>query len=182
MPLVIVIYIFSNIIIKYPPSANLEGIVATLLILVFIIPSIVGLTFVIINPSRKFIFNRLEGAVTMPAYHWKWLNKDTVTVSFDKVVFYPAATGISHGTIEMSIVGKKGRFTVIEGVPNKINHYASLIWYMDKNRPLPPDKDLDPYREKDYNRRKAEGFPKPLFPSNVHTPEWKGAPKKGKRK
>jgi hypothetical protein len=48
---------------------------------------------------------------------------------------------------------------------------------MDKNRPLPPGKELDPYRQKDYERRKAEGFPKPLYPSNIKIPEWEGADK-----
>jgi hypothetical protein len=42
---------------------------------------------------------------------------------------------------------------------------------MDKNRPLPPCKELDPYRERDFERRKAEGFPLPLYISQIHTPE-----------
>ena len=42
---------------------------------------------------------------------------------------------------------------------------------MDKNRPLPPGEAFDAYREQDFERRKAEGFPKPLYPSNVPTPE-----------
>ena len=46
-----------------------------------------------------------------------------------------------------------------------------LLWYMDKNRPLPPGDAFDPYRERDYERRKAAGFPKPLFPSDFDTKE-----------
>ncbi|MFK8269443.1 hypothetical protein ACI76B_11710, partial [Capnocytophaga cynodegmi] len=46
-----------------------------------------------------------------------------------------------------------------------------VVWYMDKNRPLPPGTAFDPYREADYQRRKAEGFPKPLYYSYVETPE-----------
>jgi len=42
---------------------------------------------------------------------------------------------------------------------------------MDKNRPLPPGKIFDPYRQKDYERRKKEGFPKPLYQSWITTPE-----------
>ena len=42
---------------------------------------------------------------------------------------------------------------------------------MDKNRPLPPGELFDPYREADFQRRKAEGFPKPLYPSDIPTPE-----------
>ena len=42
---------------------------------------------------------------------------------------------------------------------------------MDKNRPLPPGTAFDPYREADFERRKAEGFPKPLYGSIIETPE-----------
>ena len=38
-----------------------------------------------------------------------------------------------------------------------------FAWYIDKNRPLPPGTDFD--------RRKAEGFPKPLYSSDIPTPE-----------
>ena len=46
-----------------------------------------------------------------------------------------------------------------------------ILWYMDKNRPLPPGNSFDEYRERDFERRKAEGFPEPLFPSSFATPE-----------
>ncbi|MCD8178988.1 MAG: hypothetical protein LUE98_16920 [Tannerellaceae bacterium] len=46
-----------------------------------------------------------------------------------------------------------------------------FVWYMDKNRPLPPDPRLDPYRGKDYRRREKAGFPPPLYPSTIPTPE-----------
>src|SRR5690554_2657228 len=39
-----------------------------------------------------------------------------------------------------------------------------LTWCMDKNRPLPPGKPFDPFREKDFQRRKREKFPPPLVP------------------
>ncbi|WP_199185117.1 hypothetical protein [Aquimarina sp. I32.4] len=42
---------------------------------------------------------------------------------------------------------------------------------MDQNRPLPPGTAFDAYREQDYERRKALGFPKPLYYSNIPTPE-----------
>ena len=55
---------------------------------------------------------------------------------------------------------------------HKIDDYwAFTVWYMDKNRPLPPGTAFDSYRQKDFERRKAEGFPKPLYHSNIKTPE-----------
>ncbi|WP_062060195.1 hypothetical protein [Aquimarina longa] len=52
----------------------------------------------------------------------------------------------------------------------KIN-WSFYVWYMDKNRPLPPGSAFDEFREADYKRRKAEGFPPPLFKSLIPTPE-----------
>lgn len=36
----------------------------------------------------------------------------------------------------------------------------------------PPGTAFDPYRQKDYERRKAEGFPPPLYESKIPTPEY----------
>ena len=49
--------------------------------------------------------------------------------------------------------------------------WSFYIWYLDKNRPLPPGDLLDPFRKEDFQRRKAEGFPPPLFCSCIPTPE-----------
>ncbi len=46
-----------------------------------------------------------------------------------------------------------------------------IIWYMDKNRPLPPGREFDKYRQADFERRRAEGFPPPLYPASIETPE-----------
>ncbi|WP_314286608.1 hypothetical protein [Capnocytophaga sputigena] len=50
-----------------------------------------------------------------------------------------------------------------------IRNWSFIVWYMDKNRPLPPGEAFDPYREKDFHRRKAEGFLPPLYKSNIPT-------------
>lgn len=49
--------------------------------------------------------------------------------------------------------------------------WSFWVWYMDKNRPLPPGNALDEFRQKDFERRKAEGFPPPLYKSKIPTPE-----------
>ncbi|CAA0214435.1 hypothetical protein ACE1MK_15610 [Tenacibaculum maritimum] len=49
--------------------------------------------------------------------------------------------------------------------------WSFYVWYMDKNRPLPPGTAFDAYRERDFERRKKLGFPKPLYGSNIPTPE-----------
>ncbi len=49
--------------------------------------------------------------------------------------------------------------------------WSFYVWYMDKNRPLPPGTAFDEYRDEDFERRKAAGFPKPLFESDIETSE-----------
>lgn len=49
--------------------------------------------------------------------------------------------------------------------------WSFYVWYMDKNRPLPPGTAFDPYRQKDFERRKKLRFTRPLYPSNISTPE-----------
>ena len=55
---------------------------------------------------------------------------------------------------------------------NPMEYWSFYVWYMDKNRPLPPGSAFDPYRKKDYERRKAEGFPPPFYKSLIPTPEY----------
>lgn len=38
---------------------------------------------------------------------------------------------------------------------------------MDKNRPLPPGQKFDAFRQEDFDRRREEGFPKPLYPADI---------------
>lgn len=64
-------------------------------------------------------------------------------------------------------------FPFLCNVSNSIcyDELSFILWYMDKNRPLPPGDAFDEFRERDYERRKAEGFPKPLCKSSISTPE-----------
>ncbi|PVZ83954.1 hypothetical protein C9426_24795 [Serratia sp. S1B] len=57
--------------------------------------------------------------------------------------------------------------------------YSFFIWYMDKNRPLPPGALLDPYRQQDYQRRRAERFRAPLVESNVMMIDFDGVARFG---
>lgn len=49
--------------------------------------------------------------------------------------------------------------------------WSFWVWYMDKNRPLPPGSAFDEFRKADFDRRKSEGFPPPLYKSRIPTPE-----------
>jgi len=97
------------------------------------------------------------------------------TSPFDKINIHWTTMGASTGNIKIHLVAShpdiKGG-TFLEGLDS--NHrklWSFYVWYMDKNRPLPPGSAFDPYREADYERRKAEGFPKPLYRSHIPTHE-----------
>ena len=67
--------------------------------------------------------------------------------------------------------------------PGDINEeWSFILWYMDRNRPLPPGDAFDEYRQRDFERRKAEGFPPPMFPSTFPTPEWTEEQNRERRK
>jgi len=142
----------------------------------------------IFYPDRKFIFNRTDGTISMPNGYMNLKNK-TVTVRFEYTKFYYNPL---HGVAgSMSRILIKGPYTYGAGwldnaISARVMHmyntqdkpfdlewrYRSLFtWFMDKNRPLPPGTIFDPYRMADYERRKYEGFPPPLYPAKVPTPD-----------
>jgi hypothetical protein len=179
IPLVILICVFTYPWIKYPPANFLDILLFLFVYAITVGPCLVGLAFIIINPSRKITFNRLDSTVTLPAYKRKWLSKETVTQPFDKTGFYiMGGTRSAIPKFCVCILGTLHNFFVLHSRPMKqYNDFSALVWYMDKNRPLPPGKVLDSFREKDYKRRKAEGFPKPLYFSRIKISEWEGATK-----
>ncbi|MDU1906690.1 MAG: hypothetical protein E6772_18145 [Dysgonomonas sp.] len=120
-------------------------------------------------PRRRIEFNRLEGTVTVPAFALPFHR----TLKFDKV-----QVNAYTKRFQMAIPYRYLALTLIGEYAQAQEWWSFYMWYMDKNRPLPNGSLLDPYREKDYLRRKAEGFPAPLYPATIDTPEWKEAEEK----
>ena len=122
-------------------------------------------------PKQEDILNRRDGLMTFDGFFWQ----DNITMPFSEVEFC-YSTGGDHlqGAFELQIMRPNKWVTF--AVPffcgrNCYEGISFITWYMDKNRPLPPGELFDPYREADFQRRKAEGFPKPLYPSDIPTPE-----------
>ncbi len=117
-------------------------------------------------PPRILILDRLNNKITF----LKRRRKKSVTFKFSGG---ETSVGYTEGIRKVLILREKGnrRYSgiVSEVIPE--DAWARYVWFMDKNRPLPPGTAFDPYREKDFQRRKAEGFPPPLYPSLVPTPE-----------
>ena len=75
-----------------------------------------------------------------------------------------------------------------EDLQREITHFR----YKYKNRlfdkgqeswlPKVIDEPFDPYREKDFQRRKKEKFPPPLYPASIPTPEATPAQQKEREK
>jgi len=139
---------------------SLFGLFIDALMIIFIL-----LCFIYYFTAKKeFILNRLDGTITFPG--WLWMKN--VTMPFSEVIFRKDLKDFIY-------IVRPQRY-----VPNYLlltNNFDSSLtmsfftWFMDKNRPLPPGTAFDPYREEDFERRKAEGFPSPMYGSSIPTPE-----------
>ncbi len=120
----------------------------------FFIPSIIfltGLLYGIFLPAKRIIFNRMNGTVTIIGSLF------TKTIPFEKMeVFGTGGASIHPCSIRMFM-----RLPIFTAY--KEESWNFYVWYMDRNRPLPNGTLLDPYRDKDFKRRQAEGFPPPLY-------------------
>ncbi len=144
------------------------------LFVLFIIFFFLGFVFFVVYyytmPKKEFILNREDGLMTWPGFMWH----KNITMPIDKVIFSMSGPGVQGlGAFELLIERpdwfySKYHSTLGNDCYQDLSFY---LWYMDKNRPLPPGTAFDPYRQRDFERRKAEGFPKPLFPAEIPTPE-----------
>ena len=146
---------------------------ATLLYLLFpvpfVIPAAINILFYLTGPEKTIVYHRLEGAITLPNSLWG----KPRTIPFIKLEAVLSHVGRiqAPGLILAARFPRKywwDRFkpSVHLGFgADPYRAWAFIIWYMDKNRPLPPGKIFDPYRSTDDKRRAGENYPAPLFPS-----------------
>ena len=143
----------------------------TFLFCFFIALTIFFVVYGFTMPKQEAILNRRDGLITFDGFFWQ----DNITMLFSEVEFC-YSTGGDHlqGAFELQIMRPNKWVTFAIPIFSGKDCYEGMsfiTWYMDKNRPLPPGELFDPYREADFQRRKAEGFPKPLYPSDIPTPE-----------
>ena len=120
-------------------------------------------------PYRELILNREEGTISLH----KLFKKENVVISFEDGEGFLRLIGPSIGPYFVLTFYSKNNPANGGELANLYleEFWDFVVWYMDKNRPLPPGTAFDPYREADFQRRKAEGFPKPLYKSYIPTPE-----------
>ena len=116
------------------------------------------------HPKKLLILDRLNGLVTYPGF----LYSKPYTMFFSDVVAKIVSSGGRASLVFYHYNGITGT-SISAGDYIPIRNWSFIVWYMDKNRPLPPGEAFDPYREKDFHRRKAEGFLPPLYKSNIPT-------------
>ena len=133
---------------------------------------LIGSFYIIYNfthPKKILILDRLNGIITFPGF----LYGKPITMPFEEVLA-AVKGGYGVGMATLAIL-RKNKLTStsydFDLQYEPLKSWSFMVWYMDKNRPLPPGKVFDPYRQKDYERRKKEGFPKPLYQSWIATPE-----------
>ena len=115
------------------------------------------------HPKKILILDRLNGIITFPGF----LYGKPITMSFEEVLAQIKGRGYGLALLHKN----KITFYDVDLEYEPLRSWSFMVWYMDKNRPLPPGEIFDPYRQKDYERRKKEGFPKPLYQSWIATPE-----------
>ncbi|MCV6628690.1 MAG: hypothetical protein OIF50_02405 [Flavobacteriaceae bacterium] len=122
-------------------------------------------------PPKFYTYYRLEGKITLPGP----IYRKHETFDFKDAHMFWTSDGHASGAIRIitgiAPPGKKTGVHIATGCLDGVEDLSFLVWYMDKNRPLPPDPIFDPYRDADFERRKAEGFPPPLYKSQIPTPE-----------
>ena len=117
--------------------------------------------------KKLLVLDRLNGMVTYPGF----LFSKPCSVPFDELLASVASFANSGASLVFYHYNGITGTSIFAGKCKISGNWSFIVWYMDKNRPLPPGEAFDPYRKKDFQRRKAEGFPPPLYPSYIDTPE-----------
>nr|BFF39937.1 hypothetical protein BACY1_17420 [Tenacibaculum mesophilum] len=142
----------------------------TIILITFGIPGVLTVIYGFVAPIKYLIFDRMNGVIVMPRNF-----RSTVTIPFStgfaRVKHINSSPGVISGMLAFVSSKSKDRVGGLLAEYNINNYWSFTVWYMDKNRPLPPGDAFDPYRQQDFERRKAEGFQKPLYPSKISTPE-----------
>lgn len=122
-------------------------------------------------PTKNLVFNRMKGTVEIPGF----LFQDSIIVPFTdlKVVLGWQGRGGPYSYFVGVIPPNKKWWQffrgteILMGGTDVYMTWAFILWYMDKNRPLPPGTAFDAYRKADNERIKREGNKEPLFPSKI---------------
>ena len=133
---------------------------------------------------KKVILDRMNGTITYPD---SFFRKPLKGKFKDLKVIISISGGDGYSTKEYLKFVNTFSPRLVDSLKtvsydDPYQHWSFMVWYMDKNRPLPPGTAFDEYRQQDFERRKEEGFPKPLYPSRFETPEATPAQQRERKK
>lgn len=118
------------------------------------------LIFALSQPKKEVTYDRKNGTITFSIRGW------SKTYPFESM---SAALKVNAHNNCVEVYPNKDcskSFTIINNQPSgeeAIRYWSFIVWYMDRNRELPPFARFDPYREKDLERLRKENFPQPLY-------------------
>ncbi|MFL0135507.1 hypothetical protein [Tenacibaculum maritimum] len=141
-----------------------------IMVTAFGLPGVLTIIYGFVAPIKYQIYDRMNGIITVTRVF-----RSSVAIPFSSGYGLKGYSNTSPGVIsaQLNFVSSKKKPRVGGIIAHNLveESWSFMVWYMDKNRPLPPGSAFDAYREQDYQRRKAAGFPKPLYPSKIATPE-----------
>ncbi len=138
--------------------------------IIFGFPGIVAIVYGFIAPTKIMVFHRSGGIITVAPRFQKTFDIPFETGVGIRVFTHNETSGVDQH-LSFSVSKEKKRKGGVISMVLVDDSWAFTVWYMDKNRPLPPGDAFDTYREQDFARRKEEGFPPPLYKSKIPTPE-----------
>jgi len=176
VPLTVVAAYIDCAVSAFTGKAGLFGEVWSVGLAIFLFPGFLLFGYMaawcLYSPVRVASFDRLRGTVELPAPWFRgWSGRQKITIDFarDAIITLP-----THRERSIRIKYPDNMFfhlTLGASSGDGWDCEAFLIWYMDRNRPLPPCAALDPYRPKDRLRRQAEQYPAPLYPASIPLPD-----------
>ncbi|QXP59319.1 hypothetical protein [Olleya sp. HaHaR_3_96] len=121
------------------------------------------------HQKKELILDRMSGNITFPNYFYG----KAFTIPFKDCLAAWSMKNVGSAPTppSLSLLHPNGYTSTDVMGGDVLEDWTFMVWYMDKNRPLPPGTAFDEYRLQDFERRKAEGFPKPLYPGSFATPE-----------
>lgn len=135
--------------------------------------SLYYIAFYLYRAKQVITFHRLTGMIEVPKRLFAGWNGATITFPFiDQYITW--VPGFGGAMYKLSYPNSRASINFMPGKMRK--EFSFILWFMDRNRQLPPSKRLDPYRGKDFLRREAEGFPAPLRRASIKIPSHKTVP------
>lgn len=138
--------------------------------MIFGFPGVCAIIYGFIAPTKTLVFHRLKGIITVAPRFQKSFDIPFKTGVGIRAFTHNETSGVDQH-LAFSISKERKRKGGVISMSLVDDSWAFTVWYMDKNRPLPPGDAFDPYRLQDFNRRKVGGFPHPLHKSKIPTSE-----------